>query len=339
MLIFGFETQAFVGCMILGRGNSNYLGRQIMRVLVAGATGLAGSAIVRNCPQDISLFEPTRSQLNLQNFEKVSSYLSENRIEAVIFAAGKVGGILANSKYQKDFLLQNLKIQNSVLEASLKNKVKKFIFLGSSCIYPKFASQPIKEDELMNGYLEATNEGYALAKITGVRLCKAIFDELGYDYISLMPTNLYGINDNFDAENSHVPAALMRRVHEAKVQELPSVKIWGSGRPQREFMSSDDLADACWYFLNSGRGGELINIGTGLDISIRDFASILARIVDYSGNFEFDESMPDGSPRKLLDISKARSFGWRSKISLEDGLENTYKWFRRAYDKGEIRGY
>ena len=221
----------------------------------------------------------------------------------------------------------------------MENKVSKFIFLGSSCIYPKFASQPIHEDALLTGSLEASNEGYAIAKIAGVKLIRAIHNELGYNYVSLMPTNLYGVNDNFNLENSHVPAALMRRIHEAKLAGESSVKIWGTGNALREFMSSEDLANACWYFLKSNYGGELINIGTGKDLSIRDFSKVLAKVVGYNGIFEFDESKPDGTPRKLLDTSKADSFGWRSKIELNDGLKKTYDWFERAYARKEIRGY
>ena len=310
-----------------------------MRVLVAGGKGLVGSAVLRKAPADYQIFSPTRSVLPLDKIAPVSNYLKENKIDSVILAAAQVGGISANIRRQKDFLLENLKIQNSVIEASLENKIKNFIFLGSSCIYPALAPQPIHETSLLTGPLEPTNEGYALAKISGVKLCKAIFDEFALNYVSLMPTNLFGIHDNFDKQDSHVPAALMRRFHEAKLNKFESVSVWGTGKPMREFMSSDDLADACWHFLLSCHGGELINIGTGVEISIFNFAKLLAKIVGYSGEIRFDLTKPDGSPRKLLDGSKAKKYGWQSKIDLEVGLRETYKWFASEYEKGEIRGF
>jgi len=308
-----------------------------MRVLVAGGGGLVGSAVLRRSPAGHQIFAPKKIELPLDNLSAVSMYMEQNRIDSVIFAAAHVGGILANSRTQKDFLLKNLKIQNSVIEASLVTGVQNFVFLGSSCIYPVNSKQPISESFLLSGPLEPTNEGYALAKIAGVRLCKAIFDETGSNFVSLMPTNLYGINDNFHLENAHVPGALMRKFHEAKINNLGRVQVWGTGRPKREFMSSEDLADACWYFLQSDHGGELINIGTGVEISISDFAKLLAKIVGYSGEIEFDMLKPDGSPQKLLDVSKAKKYGWHSRIHLEDGLRETYNWFVEAYKKGEFR--
>jgi GDP-L-fucose synthase len=253
-------------------------------------------------------------------------------------AAAKVGGILANSKNQESFLLENLKIQNSIFEASVKSGIENFIFLGSSCIYPKFAKQPISEESLLSGKLEETNEGYALAKITGLRLCKAIFEGRGYNYFALMPANLYGPNDNFDLANSHVAAALMRRFHEAKISKNEQVTLWGTGKPRREFMHVDDLADACWYFIDRPMNGEFINIGTGTDISINKFARLVASITEFRGDIVFDTSKPDGTPRKLLKIDKAHSLGWSSKIDLEVGITATYDWFVENYERGDIRG-
>jgi len=256
----------------------------------------------------------------------------------VIIAAAKVGGILANSKNSYEFLLENLKIQNGIIEASQKTGVKNLVFLGSSCIYPRNATQPISEKSLLTGWLEETNQGYAVAKIAGVVMCEAIRKQFSQNYVSLMPTNLYGINDNFDYESSHVPAALMRRIHEAKIHNLDEVKIWGTGYALREFMSVEDLADACWYFLNSDQSESIINIGTGIEITIRDFALLLGNIIGYRGDFTFDESMPQGTPRKVLDVSLANSLGWKHKINLEDGLTSTYEWFELAFKKGDIRG-
>ena len=310
-----------------------------MKVFVGGGSGLAGSAILRAAPIDVELFHPTHSELPLENYPQVFDYFKENKISHVILAAGQVGGILANNFHQKDFLLENLKIQNSVFQAAVENDIKNFIFLGSSCIYPRLAIQPIKEEALLTGLLEPTNEGYALAKICGIKLCTAIHKEYGYNYVALMPSNLYGLNDNFDRSNSHVPAALMRKIHEAKLANAREVDIWGSGEVKREFMSSKDLANACWYFLNSEYGGELINIGTGVDISILEFASILKTIIGYQGKFKLDLSKPNGTPRKLLDVSKATSFGWQSSIDLKAGLSETYEWFVEQYGEGSIRGY
>jgi GDP-L-fucose synthase len=310
-----------------------------MKVFVAGSSGLVGSAIVRNSPQIHEVFQTARKSLDLTDREAIREFLLVNNIDAVVIAAAKVGGIIANSTHQLEFLLENLKIQNAILEASIDAKVQNLVFLGSSCIYPKLAPQPISETHILTGPLEPTNEGYALAKIAGVRLCKAVADELGYNYFSLMPTNLYGPNDNFDLINSHVPAALMRRMHEAKISDSKSVKIWGTGVSKREFMHVDDLANAVWHFLKLEPKGELINIGTGKDLSIKHFANLMVQVTGYKGEIEFDSSKPDGAPQKLLDTSKATRLGWQSRIELSQGLAATYSWFVEHIAKGDIRGY
>lgn len=300
---------------------------------------MVGSSIVRSAPSDKEMLLAPRGDLDLTDRRKVFEFLKENQPDAIILAAARVGGIGANSKHQRDFLLQNLEIQNAVIASAAELAIPNLLFLGSSCIYPKLAPQPISESSLLTGPLEPTNEGYALAKIAGIRLCKAIHDEQGLNYFSLMPTNLYGPNDNYDPEASHVPAALMRRFHEAKIQDLPSVTIWGTGTPLREFMHVDDMATACWTLLSKNIGGELVNVGTGEDVAIAQFAILMAKVVGFNGAIEFDTSKPDGTPRKLLDVSKIHSYGWSHTIELEDGLRSTYTWFKDALAKGEIRGY
>ncbi len=308
-----------------------------MKVFVAGGTGLVGSSLIRNAPKDFQIYSPSRAELNLEDKAAVFAALKREQPDAVILAAAKVGGILANSKFQRDFLAKNLEIQDSVIMSARDLGIPKLAFLGSSCIYPRDAAQPISEDSLMTGPLEPTNEGYALAKITGVRLCKAISDEDGFSYFSLMPTNLYGPNDNFHPEHSHVPAALIRRFHEAKVKRIDTVKVWGSGKPRREFMHVDDLADAYWTLLNKAKGGELLNVGTGKDVSIAEFSQIVADAVGFDGQIEFDTSKPDGTPRKLLAVERIHSYGWKHKIELKAGIARTYDWFIDALDRGIIR--
>ena len=275
-----------------------------MRVFIAGKNGMAGSSILRNAPKNHEVLAPARSELDLIDEEAVSSYFAKNQFDAVILAAAKVGGISANANNQREFLYTNIELQNSVINAAFKNEIPKLLFLGSSCIYPRDAKQPITEDSLLTGPLEITNEGYALAKITGIRLCQAISIEKGFDYFSLMPTNLYGPNDNFHPEHSHVPAALMRRFHEAKIAGIKKVAVWGTGKPRREFMHVDDLARACWVLLDKVKGGELLNVGTGEDQTISEFAHLMAKTVGYEGEIEFETSRPDGTPRKLLDVSR-----------------------------------
>ena len=310
-----------------------------MRVFVAGHKGLVGASLLRNIPSEFSVITADRDSLDLTSELEVYNFLAKNQINAVILAAAKVGGIGANSSNQRIFLVENLKIQNAVIEAALKFEVKNLVFLGSSCIYPKDAPQPISEGHLLQGPLEKTNEGYALAKIAGVKHCTAIFEEMGFNYFSLMPTNLYGPNDNFDLEMSHVPAALMRKFHEAKLNNSSEVVVWGTGSPRREFMHVDDMARACWYLLQQNVGGELINVGTGQDLKISEFAKLISSIVGFEGEIAYDTTKPDGTIRKLLDVSKIQNYGWKYEIELEDGLRQTYEWFVNALKKGEVRGY
>lgn len=310
----------------------------IVKVYVIGHRGLVGASLLRNAPKNIDIVTKERYELDIENLKEVSNFIKIENPTSIILAAAKVGGIGANAKNQFEFLLRNLTIQNSVIQAAHENGVRNFIFLGSSCIYPKFAPQPIKEESLLTGPLEATNEAYALAKISGVRMMRAIYDESGKNYFSLMPSNLYGPNDNFDPASSHVPAALLRRFHEAKLANLDTVTVWGSGRPRREFMHVDDLAKACWYLLQKDLGGKLINVGSGSDVSIKEFALLIARVTGYQGRIRYDLEKPDGTPRKLLDISQITSLGWRAKIDLESGLFSTYKWFEENWKRGSIRG-
>ena len=310
-----------------------------MKVFVAGDKGMVGSALKRTATSNIEVMTAPRNSLDLSDASQVLSYLEKSEPEAIILAAARVGGIGANSSHQKDFLLTNLKIQNAVIEAAAKLKIPKLLFLGSSCIYPRLAEQPITEDSLLTGPLEPTNEGYALAKIAGIRLCRAVFEEEGLKYFSLMPTNLYGPNDNFDYEASHVPAALMRRFHEAKERKESVVSIWGSGNPRREFLHVDDMAQACWFMLGKANGGELLNVGTGEDVTINEFAQEMADCVGFKGELHFDLSKPDGSPRKLLNVDKIHSLGWKHNVDLGTGLKMTYEWFKSALGRGEVRGY
>ena len=311
-----------------------------MKVFIAGSTGLVGSSLARNSPENVTLLTPSRSEVNLEKYEEVKSYIAQNKPDVVILAAAKVGGIAANNKNQTEFLVSNLNIQNSVIVSAHELGVRKLLFLGSSCVYPKYALQPISENSLMTGSLEPTNEGYAIAKIAGIRLTKAIYEESSFDYFSVMPTNLYGPNDNYNSFSSHVPAALIRRFHEAKINKFSKVAVWGSGKPKREFMFVDDLADACWFLLAKPHlGGELINVGTGEDISISDFANLVSEIVGFEGEIEFDSSKPDGTPRKLLDVSKVNSMGWKARVDLKSGLMKTYESFLKELSEGKVRGY
>jgi len=299
---------------------------------------MVGSALIRSIPKTYELITASREELDLNQHKEVASFFKENSVDAVILAAALVGGIGANTYSHKEFLVENLMIQNGVLLGASEANVPNFVFLGSSCIYPKLAAQPIKESSILSGRLEPSNEGYALAKISGVRLAQAIYEQNNLNYFSLMPTNLYGPNDNFDLHKGHVPAALMRKFHEAKLNNDPKVIVWGTGTPRREFMHVDDLARACWHMLGQNVGGELINIGTGSDISISDFAKLMAGVVGYNGSIEFDTSKLDGTPRKLLDVTKAKSYGWEYQVQLRQGLESTYEWFVEALEKGEVRG-
>jgi len=310
-----------------------------LKTLIIGHRGLVGSALVRTVPQHIEAVTLERENTLITDYREMSLLLKRVKPDAVVLAAARVGGIGANSKYQKKFLIENLNIQNSVIMSSLDAGVAKFIFLGSSCIYPKFALQPINEDSILTGSLEPTNEGYALAKLAGIRLVRAIHEEDGLNFFSLMPTNLYGPNDNFDEFSSHVPAALMRKFHEAKNSGAEEVSVWGTGTPRREFMHVDDMANCCWYMLGQEAGGELINVGTGEDLKISELAELIAKIVGYRGNIVYDASKPDGTPRKLLDVSKIHSYGWKHGIELDQGLQQTYAWFIEALERGEVRGY
>lgn len=299
------------------------------KIYVAGHRGLVGSAIVRGLEAKgfINIIKRTHSELDLTNSAEVEELFKTEKPEYVFLAAAKVGGIFANFTYPADFIYENLQIQNNVIKMAHKYEVKKLMFLGSSCIYPKMCPQPIKEEYLLSGYLEETNEAYALAKISGLKMCQFFNKQYGTNYISVMPTNLYGPYDNFHPENSHVMPALIRRFHEAKENNDPEVVVWGSGTPLREFLYSEDMADACIYLMEIYKGNDFFNIGTGKEITIRGLAEMVKEVVGYEGELVFDASKPDGTLRKLLDVSRLEEAGWKYKIELRDGIEKAYKWF------------
>jgi len=293
------------------------------KIYIAGHRGMAGSAILRRLQKEgyTNIIYRSSQELDLRNQQAVADFFSQEKPEYVFLAAAKVGGILANSTYKADFIYENLAIQNNVIHQSYKHAVKKLLFLGSSCIYPKFAPQPIKEEYLLTGTLEPTNEPYAIAKIAGIKMCQAYREQYGCNFISVMPTNLYGEGDNYDPQNSHVIAALIRKFYEAKRDGKKQVEIWGTGTPRREFLNADDLADACYFLMLHYDSPEIVNIGVGEDISIKELALLIKEIVGYEGELFFDTSKPDGTPRKLLDVSKLHNLGWRHRIGLREGIE------------------
>ncbi|GAB4129356.1 MAG: GDP-L-fucose synthase [Raineya sp.] len=293
------------------------------KIYVAGHRGMAGSAILRRLQKEgySNIVFRTSQELDLRNQQAVSRFFEQEKPEYVFMAAAKVGGIMANNTYRADFIYENLAIQNNIIHEAYKNNVQKLLFLGSSCIYPKFAPQPIKEAYLLTGTLEHTNEPYAIAKIAGIKMCQAYHDQYGCNFVSVMPTNLYGEGDNYDPQNSHVIAALIRKFYEAKRDNKTHVEIWGTGTPRREFLNADDLADACYFLMQNYNSPEIINVGVGEDISIKELAELIKDIVGFQGDLVFDSSKPDGTPRKLLDVSKLHSLGWKHKINLKEGIE------------------
>lgn len=306
------------------------------KIYVAGHRGLVGSALVRKLEAEgfTNIVARTHQELDLTRQAEVEKFFEEEKPAYVILAAAKVGGIYANDTYPADFIMKNLQIECNVIDAAYKNGVEKLLFLGSSCIYPRECPQPIKEEYLLSDYLEKTNEAYALAKIAGLKMCAYYNKQYGTDYISVMPCNLYGINDNFAPENSHVLPALMRKFHEAKVKNEPTVTVWGSGKPLREFLNVDDLADACLYLMDNYSGNDFFNVGYGEEITIMDLALLVKKVVGYEGEIVMDSSKPDGTMRKLTDISRIKATGWTPKISLEEGLKQTYEWYKA--NKAEI---
>ena len=298
------------------------------RVWVAGHRGLVGSALVRRlADEDCVLLTADRSTVDLNSGAAVEEWMVANRPQAIFLAAAKVGGILANKLHPADFLYQNLMIELNVIHAAFKLGVEKLLFLGSSCIYPREAPQPIQEEALLTGPLEPTNEAYALAKIAGIKLCQSYREQHGCDFISVMPTNLYGPNDNFHPQHSHMAAALMSRFHQAKIENAPEVTVWGTGTPCRELLFVDDLADACVFLMGAYSGPVALNVGTGKDLTIRSIAEVVRSVVGYEGELVYDPTYPDGTPRKVLDVSRLSALGWKAKTSLHEGLAQTYRWY------------
>ncbi|UJF34318.1 GDP-L-fucose synthase [Paenibacillus hexagrammi] len=299
------------------------------KIYVAGHRGLVGSAILRKLQSEgySNLVYRNSKELDLRNYGEVRQFFNEENIDYVFLAAAKVGGIVANNDYPADFIRDNLLIQTNIIEAAYQTKVEKILFLGSTCIYPKLAPQPLKEEYLLTGELEQTNEPYAIAKIAGIKMCQSYNRQYGTKYISVMPTNLYGPNDNFDLEKSHVLPAMIRKFHEAKERSLPQVEIWGTGTPKREFLHADDLADACLFLMKTYEDDEIINVGVGDDISIKELAELVQQVVGYEGELYFNTTKPDGTPRKLVDVAKINDLGWQAKITLEDGVRSAYQWF------------
>ena len=304
------------------------------KIYIAGHQGLVGSAIQRILSRQgySNLIVRTRAELDLLNAEAVEEFFSREKPEYVFLAAARVGGIHANNTYPADFLYENLQIQNHVLQNAWRVQVKKLLFLGSSCIYPRDCPQPIQEDYLLTGPLESTNRAYALAKIAGIELCQSLNRQHGTKFLSVMPTNLYGVHDNFHPENSHVLPALIRRIHEAKVKSLPEVVVWGTGTPRREFLLSDELAEACLHLMLHYDDGDLVNIGWGEDQTIKELAETICEVVSYHGKLRFDPTQPDGTPRKVLDVSRLKALGWQPKIKLREGLQQVYRWYCEEYE-------
>ena len=305
------------------------------KVFVAGHKGLVGSAIVRNLEKKSykDVYWISRDNCDLRNKERVDAYFEQAKPEYVFLAAAKVGGILANRDHPAEFIYDNLMIQTNIIDAAYRNGVKKLVFLGSSCIYPKMAKQPITEDELLAGHLEASNDAYAIAKIAGIRMCRAYRQQYGFNAISLMPTNLYGPNDNFDHNSSHVLPALISKFHGSLEKSKHwVVKLWGDGSPKREFLHVDDLAEACYTCMQEYEGEEHINVGTGEDVTIKELAETIVDVVGYKNDYEWDTSKPNGTPRKVLNVDKIKSLGWEPKISLREGIESTYEWFKENVD-------
>ena len=302
------------------------------KIFIAGHRGMVGSAILRRLQAGgySNFVLRTSDELDLRNQHQVNEFFRTEKPEYVFLAAARVGGILANNVYRADFIYENIMIQSNVIHASYVNNVKKLLFLGSSCIYPKMATQPMKEEYLLTGLLEHTNEPYAIAKIAGIKMCDAYRVQYGCHFISVMPTNLYGPNDNYDLQNSHVLPALIRKFHEAKVNNQPSVTMWGTGKPKREFLHADDLADACYYLMQHYDEEGLVNIGTGEDLEIGELALMIKEIVGFDGDIILDTTKPDGTPRKLLDVSKLHSLGWKHKIDLKEGLKMVYQEYKSA---------
>jgi len=301
--------------------------KQNSKIYIAGHKGMVGSAIWRNLEAKgyTNLIGRTSKELDLLNQQAVSDFFEQEKPEYVFLAAAKVGGIIANNTYRAQFIYENLQIQNNIIHQAYVHGVTKLMFLGSSCIYPKFAPQPMKEEHLLTGLLEETNEPYAIAKIAGIKMCEAYHDQYGCNFISVMPTNLYGPNDNFDLKNSHVLPALIRKFHEAKESNAELVEVWGTGSPKREFLYVEDMAEACVYLMLNYNENQFLNIGCGEDISIKDLALLVKKIIGFEGELKFDTSKPDGTPRKLLDVSKLFATGWKPKVGLEEGIEIVYK--------------
>lgn len=303
-------------------------------IYVAGHRGLVGSAIVRRLQQAgySNIITRTHQQLDLSCQQDVDDYFASNKIDIVIIAAAKVGGIQANDSMRAEFIYQNLMIQTNVINSAWKNNVQQLMFLGSSCIYPRDCPQPMNEKHLLSGYLEKTNEPYAVSKITGIKMCEAYHQQYGLNYVAVMPTNLYGEHDNFDLDNSHVIPAMIRKIYDARETGDEVVQLWGSGKPLREFLYVDDLADACVFLLENKQQG-LVNVGSGREISINDLAQLVKHVVRYNGAIEFDTGMPDGTPRKLLDCSKINAMGWKASVDLKTGLSKTYQWFTDNHEQ------
>lgn len=306
------------------------------KIYIAGHRGMVGSAIVRKLQKEgfSNLLLRTSAELDLRNQQAVQNFMQQQKPDHVFVAAAKVGGILANNTYRAEFIYENIMIQSNIIHAAWMNDVRKLMFLGSSCIYPKLAPQPLKEEYLLTGELESTNEPYAIAKIAGIKMCDAYRSQYGCNFISVMPTNLYGPNDNYSLETSHVLPALIRKFHEAKLKSEPAVVMWGTGQPRREFLHADDLADACYFLMQHYNEPGFVNIGTGEDITIKDLALLIKDVVGYTGNIEHDLSKPDGTPRKLMDVQKLHNLGWKAQIGLHEGISKVYQEFSQMYAAG-----